>query len=66
MEKVFVVEEADEKRLWAMLQDGFWKADWRIDLGWPLAYKVTFTDEALMRGFILYVRAVIPSAIILD
>lgn len=43
------------------------KADWRSDNGWPKpAYRVTFHDEALMRGFVMYVQACYPSVIILD
>ena len=69
MEKVFICDTAeDERKLVGLFHGGFWadKAHWQADLGWPKpAYRVTL-DETLMRGFVMYVKAVIPTAIVLD
>jgi hypothetical protein len=43
------------------------RCDWEGDQGWlKPAYKVTFRDEALYRGFVAFVREVFPEVAILD
>lgn len=71
MEKVFVCPDLRTgEKLAELLFLGFKAgnlAEWEGDQGWEKpAYKITFHDKALERGFVEFVRALFPLVVILD